>query len=145
MSTEMPQSPPPAPAKGSGSKTGLIIIVIVLVVIGLPICACGGCIAVAFLGATGMMTSSEPYQTALESARSNDLVIEKLGEPIEETSIPQGSINLSDDSGDCDLTIPIKGPNGSGTIRVRGTKSGGVWTYDEIVVEIGDETIDLEP
>lgn len=142
MATEMP---PNVPSKSSGSKVGIIVIVLVLVVIGLPVCGCVGCFATIYFGVSSMIKGSEPYQVAIERAQENQEVIDKLGEPINPASIPQGSINLQNDAGDCDLRIPVSGPNGDATIIVRGTRSGGIWEYDEMSVTIDGETIDLDP
>ena len=50
-------------------------------------------------------------------------------------------------SGNADLTIPISGPKGKGTLYVVATKSAGEWTYSKLVVKIDStgETIDLGP
>jgi hypothetical protein len=50
-------------------------------------------------------------------------------------------------SGDADLTIPISGPKGKGTIYAVATKSAGEWTYSKLVVKIDrtGDAIDLGP
>ncbi|MFT5892887.1 MAG: hypothetical protein ACI9Y7_003002 [Dokdonia sp.] len=115
----------------------------------------GGCLTliilfIAFIvtvvfGATKMMRGSEPYQDSVVKAQNNEQVIELLGEPIETDGFMQGSINYSNDGGDADIRIPIKGPNGEGTIYVVGEKRNDVWTYSEQEVRIdkNNEVIDL--
>jgi hypothetical protein len=69
-----------------------------------------------------------------------------LGRPVEE-GFPSGSINTNNNTGDVDLSIPISGPKGKGTIYVVGTRSGGTWTYSKMSVTIdgAHDTIDLSP
>ncbi|HKP03647.1 MAG TPA: cytochrome c oxidase assembly factor Coa1 family protein [Chthoniobacterales bacterium] len=97
-------------------------------------------------GVGKILKSSEPYQTALARAKSNEKVVTALGTPIEE-GFPMGSVNTNNDSGDADLSIPVTGPKGKGTIYVVGTRSGGTWTYSKMSVKITgtDEEIDLSP
>jgi hypothetical protein len=54
---------------------------------------------------------------------------------------------VSGDSGKADLTIPISGPNGNGSIYVVATKFAGEWSYSRMMVKIDStgETIDLNP
>ena len=95
-------------------------------------------------GISKILKSSEPYQTAVALAKSNDKVTEALGTPIEE-GFPMGSVNTNNDAGDANLTIPLTGSKGKGTIYVVGTRSGGTWTYSKMTVKITgtDEEIDL--
>lgn len=57
-----------------------------------------------------------------------------------------GSVNVrGEDRGNADLSIPIKGPKGEGTVHVVATKSEGKWRFEELdVVVAGDPArIDL--
>jgi hypothetical protein len=58
-----------------------------------------------------------------------------------------GNTNVNGASGDADLSIPISGPKGKGTIFAVAKKSGGEWTYSKLNVKIDStgETIDLGP
>ena len=115
----------------------------------------GGCLTVIILfialigvgifGATKMFSGSEPYTFALEQATNNEQVIELLGEPVETNGIMQGSINFSNNDGNADISIPIKGPNGTGKIYVVGEKRNDTWTYSELEVRIekNSEVINL--
>lgn len=97
-------------------------------------------------GVSKMIKSSEPYQTALGRAKADQNVVAALGTPIE-GGFAMGSVNTHNDTGDADLTIPITGPKGSGTIYVVGKRSGGEWSYSKLQVKIEStgETIDLGP
>jgi hypothetical protein len=93
----------------------------------------------------GIIKSTEPYETALERARADARVVEVLGEPIEDGFFVQGNVNVTNQSGQADLAIPVSGPNGSGTIHVDATRTAGRWSYAtlELQVEGATERIDL--
>jgi hypothetical protein len=97
-------------------------------------------------GISKVIKSSEPYRTALARAKANENVVAALGTPIEE-GFPQGSVNTNNDTGDADLSVPISGPKGKGTLYVVGKRSGGAWSYSKMSVTItgSGETIDLSP
>jgi len=97
-------------------------------------------------GISKVLKSSEPYQTALARAKANENVVAALGTPIEE-GFPMGSVNTNNDAGDADLSIPVTGPKGKGTIYVVGKRAGRTWTYSKMSITItgSGETIDLSP
>jgi hypothetical protein len=98
-----------------------------------------------FFGVTSMMTNSDAYKGAMNQVQHNQLVIEKLGSPIEDDGMTSGSIHTTnDDGGNCNLQIPIKGPKGKATLFVVAEKKG-TWKYSEITVFIKatKEEIDL--
>lgn len=101
-------------------------------------------IAGIFFGVTSMMTNSDAYKGAMTEAQKNKLVIEKLGSPIEDDGMTSGSINTTNNGGNCDLQIPIKGPKGKGTLFIVAEKRGK-WKYSEMTVFINStkEEIDL--
>jgi hypothetical protein len=97
-----------------------------------------------FLGVTSMINDSDAFKGAMTEVKHNKTVLEKLGNPIETDGMTSGSISTSNNSGNCDLQIPIKGPKGKGTLFVIATKRGN-WEYQElsVFVEKTKEKIDL--
>jgi len=98
-------------------------------------------LAVAFVGGImllvmGSIRSSDAYQQALAKAKANPEVALRLGQPIQPGWFISGSINVSGPSGDADLSIPISGPKGKGTVYVVGKKSAGEWSYTRMEVEV---------
>ena len=93
----------------------------------------------------GAMKQTDVYQTALARAKADQRVTSALGTPIDEGWFLSGNTKVSGSSGEADLTIPISGPNGKGTIYVVATKFAGEWTYSKLAVKIDSsgETIDL--
>lgn len=110
----------------------------------------GGCLTIVLLfialvglgifGVSKLFSSSQPYAYALEQATTNEQVIELLGEPVEASGIMQGSINLSNNEGNANIAIPIKGPNGKGKVYVVGEKRNDTWTYSELEVRIEENS-----
>ena len=93
----------------------------------------------------GIMKKSGAYQQAVATARADSHVIETLGTPIEEGYFVMGQIELTNDGGYANLSIPIFGPNGSATIYAEAAKSGGQWSFHtlEVMVEDTGEWIHL--
>jgi hypothetical protein len=90
--------------------------------------------------------SSEPYQIAMERARTDEAVVERLGQPIEPGSAPSGKISKGGASGGtADLAIPVSGPQGTGTVYVVATQTKGVWAFSTLALVVTDsgERIDL--
>jgi hypothetical protein len=89
--------------------------------------------------------STDVYKDALERGRANSAVIEALGSPIKEGFLVSGNTNVNGASGEANLSIPISGPNGKGTIYVAANKSLGRWNYSGLIVEIAKthQRIDL--
>lgn len=88
----------------------------------------------------GAMKSSDVYQQALAKARSNPDVVRELGEPIETGWLMSGSINVSGDSGNADMKIPVSGPKKSGAVYAVAIKRLGKWDFSTLEVEIEGET-----
>jgi hypothetical protein len=96
---------------------------------------------VVFVGSVALivfsaMKSTDVYKDALARAKSNSAVIEALGSPIIEGFLVSGNTNVNGASGEANLSIPISGPNGKGTIYVAANKSLGRWNYSGLMVEV---------
>ena len=84
----------------------------------------------------GAIKSSDVYQEALAKARSNTAVVRELGEPIEAGWRISGTINVSNDSGNADVRIPVSGPKKSGAVYATAIKKQGKWDFSALEVEI---------
>lgn len=107
-------------------------------------------LAVAFVGGILFLVESsfqhsEFYTQALQRARANPLVTAKIGKPLQAGWPASGKLNTSGSSGDADISIPLSGPIGKGTLYVVAKKSAGVWTLMTLQVEVAGEAerIDL--
>jgi hypothetical protein len=104
----------------------------------------------AFVGSIALIVfsavkSTDVYKDALALAKAHPAVIEALGSPIKEGFLVSGNTNVNSASGEANLSIPISGPNGKGTIYVAATKSLGRWNYSGLIVEVAKthQRIDL--
>ena len=113
---------------------------------------CLGCVLLPVLfvtvlggGAFWAFRSSGVNQEALELARAHPEAVEALGEPIEAGWLVQGSINVSNDRGEADFSIPVSGPRGEGRLYIVAERRAGEWEYQELLlrVEGRNERIDL--
>jgi hypothetical protein len=91
------------------------------------------------------MKSTDVYKDALTRARAHHAVADALGSPITDGFLVSGNTNVNGASGEANLSIPISGPKGKGTIYVSATKSLGRWNYSGLVLEVAKthQRIDL--
>ncbi len=82
------------------------------------------------------MKSTAVYQDAVTAASNNAEVIDALGQPIDTGMFFSGSVNVNDSSGDAEISIPLSGPNGKGTLYVQAVKTAGNWEYTILEVAI---------
>ena len=143
MSQENPMTPgqlysePPAPQKSHWKLiVGLIVGLFVLI-----ISVIGGIFFLIF----SMIGGSDVAKEALAKARANPAVVEQLGTPVKQGWFVSGSISINGGSGSADLSVPISGPKGKGTLYVTASKSAGTWTYSvlQVAIEGRSERIDL--
>jgi hypothetical protein len=89
--------------------------------------------------------NSDAYTQALARAQAHPLVREEMGEPVNPGWFVSGNIHTSGASGDADISIPISGPKGKGTLYVVAKKSAGQWKLEVLQVEVDGkpERIDL--
>lgn len=111
-----------------------------------------GCVSLILLGAIVIggiffvaakaLKSADAYTESIAAVESNADATAALGTPIEPGFMPSGSININNGEGDIDFTIPVSGPNGKGTIVVKGKKPSGspVWIYDTWQLEVEGRT-----
>lgn len=88
--------------------------------------------------------NSVAYQQALAKASESQQVRDLIGEPIKAGWFSSGQISVNGSTGKADLSIPIFGPRGKGTIRAV-AKKNGVWnfTWLQVTIQGHAEPIDL--
>jgi hypothetical protein len=91
------------------------------------------------------MKSSDAYKMALARAKADPRVMDALGSPIEDGFFAWGNTNVSGTSGNADMTVPISGPKGKGTMYFVASKFASQWTFSKLMVEIANtgKRIDL--
>lgn len=110
-----------------------------------------GFVSSIFFGVTAMLSNSQAHSDAMTRATSNEIVIDRLGQPIESNGMNGGSVHYKNGHSSADITIPIKGPKGAAVIRVEGSGVDEIWTYkkmevffpesDEIVTLLNDSNV----
>jgi hypothetical protein len=102
---------------------------------------------IALLGGVlmGGMKSTDAYREALARAQASPEVREALGEPVKAGWFVQGNVNVSGPSGNADLSVPLSGPKGKGTLYITAKKQAGKWEYEvlEVAVDGRQERIKL--
>lgn len=83
--------------------------------------------------------SSDAYSQALTRVQANSQVTARIGQPLRSGWLGSGSINVDGPSGHADLSIPIYGPRGKGTVYVVAGKNAGVWRFETLQVEIAGQ------
>ena len=127
----IPAPPPPAltlPKTWFSRNWKWFVPTLILGLVLLLALVVGGLLAFVF----GLLKSSEPYQHAVAVASSNPDVVRELGAPIAPGWYVSGNINVSENSGDVNLAIPLHGKDRRGTVYVVAKKTDGVWTYDKL-------------
>ena len=68
-----------------------------------------------------------------------------LGEPVKAGWLVSGNVNVNGPSGEANLSVPLSGPHGKGTLYLTAHKRAGRWEYEvlEVEVEGRQDRIDL--
>lgn len=82
--------------------------------------------------------SSGAYKDAVIIVQHHDTAREVLGEPVRTRWYVMGNINVSGPSGKAELSIPVHGSQGRGTVHLEAEKKAGKWTFKYIILEIED-------
>src|SRR5437870_57824 len=101
-----------------------------------PLLVCGGGFVLIFTSALGIIKSSDVYKDALSRAKESPAVQAALGMPITDGFLINGGVNVAEGSGSADLSVPLSGPKGSGTLHVVAARSAGKWTFSTLTVEV---------
>lgn len=116
---------------------------------------CGGCLGLLALGAVafaaiiyfamGVIKKTDVYADAFKKAEQSAEVQAALGTPVETGFMFQGNVNITNGAGTADITVPLSGPKGEGTMKVKASKSpGGPWQYSVLEVQLPDgKAVDL--
>ncbi len=97
-------------------------------------------VAIIFFGVMGVIKKSDTYSDTLALMQTHPEAIAALGEPIEPGFMLMGNISIQNGEGAADLTIPVSGPKGSGTMRVVADKPSGSssWNYTTRELRLDD-------
>ena len=86
-----------------------------------------------------VMKSSDVYKEAMARVQASQAAMDALGSPIKAGMIISGSVNTTGPSGSAQLSIPLSGPKGSGTLYLEARKRMDVWEFSAFTLKV-DET-----
>jgi flagellar basal body-associated protein FliL len=125
------------PQKRSGCMWAFLVLMIVM--IG-GVGVVGGGVAYLFNG----LAKSEGAAQALKRASDAPAVTAKLGSPVTRGTFATGSYAVnSNGTGTIDLSLPVSGPKGSGTLLIVGTRTANQWSYSRLVVVPADGSAEI--
>lgn len=86
------------------------------------------------------------YEKAIEKAKTNERVLEILGEiePIDKLAIFEGNAIYSNNNNSVALSIRIKGSKGKGKMDISAEKNGTVWEYKTINIRIKEPKEEIQ-
>ncbi|MBF0597753.1 cytochrome c oxidase assembly factor Coa1 family protein [Faecalibacter rhinopitheci] len=79
---------------------------------------------------------------AIDLINNEQVIVQQLGSPIDSNGMMQGAISTTNDGGNADISVPLKGPNGTGTTFIKAVKVNDEWNYERIAVQI-DKTNEI--
>ncbi len=117
---------------------------VVPVVVLTPVLFCGGLLTLVFSVGYSALKNQWFYEQAVTRMRANAEVTAILGTPVD-AGFPMGELGRSGRGRHADVSIPISGPDGKGTIYLIAEKSDGQWSFSALKVAIQPtgELIDL--
>lgn len=98
-----------------------------------------------FFSIMSLMRNSTPVEMGLKIAETNQALIGRIGQPIKAGWYMAGSIEVNENTGSADMSMPLSGPKGSGRLYLEASKHAGLWTLDvlEFVAEGSHQPLNL--
>jgi hypothetical protein len=81
------------------------------------------------------MKSSGAYKVALARVKSHPKVTAALGTPVKEGWFLTGTVNVNGSGENADVSIPLSGPKGEGTLFAGASKSAGQWSFSKLIFQ----------
>jgi hypothetical protein len=83
---------------------------------------------------------SEPFRLAMNAVNANGDAVGLLGAPIERRrwAVISGSMQMQGSNGTADLSIPVQGLRGKGTVSVYAVERADVWTIKSLELKAAD-------
>ena len=83
-----------------------------------------------------LFSNLEPFDAIKEEARTNPQSAEIVGTPVEVGWFTSGSVSQQNNTGDADVSVSVRGPLESGTLRMVSTRQNGVWVVRKMVLTL---------
>jgi hypothetical protein len=133
--------PPAAPKSNTGKIVGCVGCGCLTLVLGIA-----AAVVIGVFGIRKMATESDAFRDSIAAIAANPAATEALGSPVEPGFMGEVSINYDNGNQSINLSFPVSGPKGKGTLRVVGSKPAGApkWEYSTWQLDIdGGESIPL--
>ena len=98
-----------------------------------------------FVLVESMFHSSGVYTMALTKAQKSPCVAHVLGSPLKPDWMTSGEINENNDEGSAELSIPVSGPKGSGSLELKAQRESGTWEIQSLILEHDVDRIQIVP
>jgi hypothetical protein len=121
------------------SKMGIAWVVVGVVATFALFFVCVMCLAETMMHAVGA------YPMALKQAQNSPCVAELVGTPITPEWMISGNTNENSTGGSAELSIPVHGPKGSGSLELEARKRGGAWHITSLVLVHDSDNIQIVP
>lgn len=90
-------------------------------------------------GFSKITSDNDVTKHAINIINQNPEVQQKLGTKIIKDGMFRGNISIANDTGEANISVPIRGTKGSGIAIIVGEKEFDKWNYEKIAVQV-DET-----
>ena len=86
------------------------------------------------------------YEKAIEKAKTNERVIELIGEiePIDKLAILEGNAIYSNNNNSVELSIRVRGNKGKAKMDISADKNGKEWEYKKINIRIKEPKEEIQ-
>jgi hypothetical protein len=121
----------PVQKKGWFTRNWKWFIPLVLLAIAL-FCAC--CVGAGLYGFVSLMKSTPAFTDGLALVQVDPRAQQLLGTPINAGLFVSGEISESGATGTAEISFPVSGPKGSGTVYVTAKKVEGDWIITRLVL-----------
>lgn len=113
-----------------------LVVVLLVGVIGVTLVLCaGGLVAMVF----HMMRSSPAYTMAMQRLNEESAIMRRLGEPIEPGWLMTGNVTTSDEAGQANMRVPLKGAKESAEVFIEAVKRAGQWKLTYLAVQFEND------
>jgi hypothetical protein len=92
------------------------------------------CVGTGVFGVFGLMKTSPVYLDGLAKVQESYSAQQLLGTPIEAGWFISGEISEAPPTGSAEISFPVSGPKGSGTVSVSARKVEGEWVITRLVL-----------
>ena len=91
-------------------------------------------------------SDSSLYEKAIEKAKTNQRVLEVIGEiePIDKLAILEGNAIYSNNNNSVELSVRVKGSKGKGKMDISADKNGAEWKYKKISIRIKEPKEEIQ-